>query len=104
MTIEQKLVFGVEDVRGIRLECSRCHAALSFMLDQSVTIPELCPSCREPWSDTFHAGGQTAAQVTIQFIDAVKQIRCVQAELKPPTVMRFEFDVAPWMAAKAGNR
>jgi hypothetical protein len=70
---------------------------LTFALDQTVNLPDVCPSCRERWIDTFQAGGQTAVRVTDEFIEALKQIRRAQAELKPATIMRFEFDVPPWM-------
>jgi hypothetical protein len=101
MTIEQKLMFGVEDVRGIRVECGRCHAALSFNLDETINVPTTCPACGQTWIDTWKDAGRMAERSVTQLIDALKLARRVHAELKPATAVRFEFDVPPWMAGRA---
>ena len=68
MTIEQKLIMGVEDMRGMRLECGRCRAALSFSLDETVRIPERCPACQTPWIDAFKGPWQETVAAVEQFI------------------------------------
>jgi hypothetical protein len=102
MTIEQKLIIGVDDIRGMRVECGHCRSALSFSLDETVRIPELCPACREPWIDTFKGAGQHTVAAVDQFIAALKQLRRVRAELKgEPTTVRFEFNIPPGLVPSA---
>ena len=96
MTIEQKLIMGVDDMRAMRVECGGCPAALSFSLDETVRIPEACPACSERWIDAFNRSGQETAAAVSHFITALKQLRRVRSELKgEPITVRFEFNVPP---------
>lgn len=72
MTIERRLVLGLEDLLAIRLECERCHATVSFALDQTVAIPLVCPGCRETWTDPMHP--TAGDRVKQELVDALKAV------------------------------
>jgi hypothetical protein len=44
MTIERKIVFGLEEIKAIMFECSRCHSRMSIPPDKLDSIPQTCPN------------------------------------------------------------
>ena len=47
MTRETRLLLSLDEIIGLRWQCNKCHAAISYRLDQTITFPQKCPSCNE---------------------------------------------------------
>lgn len=63
MVKEKKIVFGLEDITSIRIQCGKCAGVILLKLvanDMSPNIPPVCPHCQESWQ---HSGaGKVLAQ------------------------------------------
>ena len=49
MTKETRIIFGVFDIKSIRLKCKKCGEPTYFSLKESTTAPHTCPHCNEQW-------------------------------------------------------
>jgi hypothetical protein len=51
MTLERKLMVGIEDIKGVCLECSsaECKTRVSGSLGAYIVIPTYCPQCKSSW-------------------------------------------------------
>jgi len=58
VTIETKIVVGLEDIDAISLEClgEKCHFKISLSPDQEGKIPEKCPQCDRKWYESDISG------------------------------------------------
>ena len=63
MTIEDRYVADVSDLKTIRLECVACSAAVA--LPVTGIVPVQCPGCHQPWM-TANAPDHTAIQRIIR--------------------------------------
>lgn len=91
MTTEHRLVFDVRDLRGLRVECTRCHAAITYRLDRHMHIPSDCPSCGETLKDQYHPG---FAQEVENLANALRAIAATSS-VDTPCTLRFELDAPP---------
>lgn len=48
MTREHRLILSLDEIHAVRWVCTQCHVALSYRLDESITLPSTCPSCQHP--------------------------------------------------------
>jgi len=69
MTKESRLLIGLDDISGLRWQCNKCHSAISYQLDQTIRIPQLCPACGESLTDQSSFGDYQHMQ---GFADALK--------------------------------
>jgi hypothetical protein len=51
MTLDRKIILGIEDIKAISLECKKCQVRLTFNPDVAVNIPPHCPNlqCNADW-------------------------------------------------------
>jgi hypothetical protein len=78
MTVERKIVVGLEDIRAICFECLNkgCGAVASVSPDNFERIPQRCEQCGEVWTPINAAGLQTSKPwVFASFAIALKAIR-----------------------------
>lgn len=47
--IERRLRFGIEDIKGICLECLSCKGRVHLPLDRIKVLPQKCPVCSIDW-------------------------------------------------------
>ncbi|MGB7602736.1 MAG: hypothetical protein WBM24_20710 [Candidatus Sulfotelmatobacter sp.] len=78
MTIEHKIIIGVDDIKTVIVEC-KCGVRVSFPPDD-VRIPENCPTpnCGIAWSRKSHgvsAERDAYASANLNFVDAIGQMR-----------------------------
>lgn len=48
--LERKLFFGIEDIRGICLECIGCGTRVRLAPEKFGLLPDKCPGCSKEWS------------------------------------------------------
>lgn len=68
MTREHRLVLSLDEVHAIRWYCQKCEAAISYRLDQSITLPPKCPACQHE----LGAAAATDYQHLQAFVAALK--------------------------------
>lgn len=49
MTIDDRYTVDLSDIRGVRFECHKCGAAITFRQAQSFRVPHDCPGCHMVW-------------------------------------------------------
>jgi hypothetical protein len=78
MTSEKKFVAGIEDIKALTLECSKCKARLTFSLSEKPgAIPFTCPGCNVEWRAQEYPYGANEPKVApaLKFISAVYMLR-----------------------------
>jgi hypothetical protein len=87
MTVERKIVVGLEDVEAITLEClnpSGCRSKFSASPD-SIRIPTNCPQCGHEWMPPTPSGHlPSKAWPYVSFLNAVRAIRAGGKAEEPP--------------------
>ena len=69
MTQQANLVFGLEDICGIRVRCTGCKGAIVISLKESHSPPEeSCPCCGKTWT------GNGAHLEEFKFVASMKSL------------------------------
>jgi peptide subunit release factor 1 (eRF1) len=57
MTSELRTLVELQDIRGLELECPKCHAKFLYPLHNSPSRKKVCncPGCGAPWFVTEHS-------------------------------------------------
>jgi hypothetical protein len=50
MTIDERCVIELADVRAVELECARCRTRLCVPIAEWKAVPDACQNCRERWA------------------------------------------------------
>jgi len=79
MTIERKIVVGLEDIEALTLECRAegCGYRVSFSPDKFERIPNNCGQCGQDWTPRDLAG-HTEARAWV-FLNLLRSIRTARA-------------------------
>ena len=49
MAKETRLVFGIEDIAALRVECTNCHSEVAVPVMNGAALSQRCPSCGQIW-------------------------------------------------------
>jgi hypothetical protein len=49
MTVERKIVVGLDDIQAVSFECEKCHSRLTLPPDKIGEIPQRCERCGQEW-------------------------------------------------------
>lgn len=94
MTLEHRLIVGLEDIKAVTLECKKCGARLSTSPDevQDYTLYK-CGACMHPWlsDSTKHAHLRTATLAV--FIGSLSGARATVPEDAVGVRVLLEFDI-----------
>jgi transcription initiation factor IIE alpha subunit len=69
MTRENRVVLSLDEIVGLRWQCSKCGSAISYRIDQTIRLTQACPACNEPFVE---ASALHAFQQLQGFADAMK--------------------------------
>lgn len=81
MTREDRWIVSLDEIRAIRWECARCHAAITFALDQTINLTGNCPGCG---ADGLDVNYQPDHRTFTNFIAALKGLIAYQRQQQPP--------------------
>jgi hypothetical protein len=91
MTVERKIVVGLEDITAITLECE-CGGRMTFKPELFRTIPNNCAHCGKVWMNPDRpfepASGVPAA---LWFILSLRDLRTLIREKSLPFKVLLEF-------------
>ena len=90
MTIEHKIVVGLNDIKAVVLECRKCHTRVSVP-PEDAKVPYACPSGHQWLPEIVDSGGSPRLPAYQRFCVALKECRTLQANGAPFTIL-FEFD------------
>ena len=78
MTVERKIVVGLEDIEAISLECNGCKCRVTMVPGKMIRIPEYCAQCRLRWHPENPAGHiPERGWPFAKFLESVEGIRAL---------------------------
>jgi hypothetical protein len=78
MTVERKIVVGLEDLKALIFECKNCGARV-VVSPERAEIPRSCPACPQQWLPTPPPKIESTASVHANFVEAVGKIRGLES-------------------------
>jgi uncharacterized paraquat-inducible protein A len=95
MTIEHKIVVGLDDIKAVIIECKQCHAKVSLSPDD-LQIPARCPveRCASTWIKGQRAAITNDYEATtsahINLVEAIAHIRAKKNGAAFRILLEFE--------------
>jgi hypothetical protein len=85
MTIERRIVVGLNDIQAVSFECNECLTRTRVPSDKLRGIPENCPSCNRVWitSQFSQRNHVELASAYKTFIDSLVKIRTLMENGAP---------------------
>ncbi len=82
MTVERKIVVGLEDIQAICLEClnEACRFKISLSPDHKAKVPEQCPQCDRRWMEV-EISGHMSKQV-LPFVNFSQSLEVLRASIR----------------------
>jgi hypothetical protein len=81
MTIERRLIVGIEDIKGVCFQCLSCHARTTVAPDKIGDIPATCPRCNEVWIAFRPSGHEiVAASPFVNLTNSIQRIWALDKE------------------------
>lgn len=96
MTLENRFVATLEDVRAVVLECADegCGARLSCSPDKPEPIPATCPKCRLGWlAAPREMRHELAEPSAVAFAKSLARLRALPRDANTGFRILLEFDV-----------
>ena len=93
MTVERKIVVGLEDLTNLVFECKVCKTRVTVSPDDA-RVPERCPNptCAEMWVKKPTSSIQVSVLATESFVKAVGKLRAQSSDDWPKFRVLLEFD------------
>lgn len=81
MTIERKIIVGIEDIKAISIECLSCNAILTVPAHKLGDFPKSCqqPNCESKWGVPPSSLKEMESPF-VNFISSIKSIRGLTPE------------------------
>jgi hypothetical protein len=96
MTIEHKIVVGLNDIKTISYECRKCGARAAFPLGAQLEPNNVCYSCRDQWRKEESSVPWVSKDESafMRFLKALNDIRTLEKEGAIGFRVILEFDEA----------
>lgn len=76
MTVERRIIVGLEDIKAVSLECNECHSKITLPPDLKSDIPASCERCNHPWRAPQVVGSiRTCDSIIATFTHSIPTIR-----------------------------
>jgi hypothetical protein len=86
VTIEKKILIGLEDISAVVFECPKCHARVTRSPEKAGETPHICGECRTEFISPLSA----REGAIWQFLRALSTLRKYESEAG--FIVRFELD------------
>jgi hypothetical protein len=98
MTIERKIVVGLEDIQALTFECGKCGARVTMQPDRAREIPAECVQCHQEWIsfNPTNREPDTATDTTVRFWTALQTVRVLIKNNKLGFKILLEFREPRW--------
>jgi hypothetical protein len=74
MTVEHKIVVGLDDIKAVSFECKQCRTRVT-MLPDDIRVPYRCQKCDAVWIVGDPSSYQGVTSPHMNFVNAIGQIR-----------------------------
>jgi len=94
MTIERRMTVGIDDIKAVTFECSKCGGRTPIAVGSLREVPQQCPSCNEVWwrSNDFATHVTTSGPAAMAFIQAVRVLAAITRDKKDTFHILLEFE------------
>jgi predicted RNA-binding Zn-ribbon protein involved in translation (DUF1610 family) len=93
MTVEHKVVVGLDDIKAIVFECLKCGAKVTRSPDSGREVPYTCSECRISWRDNDTKGDVEHWQDCFsKFTKSIGDIRTLDKQRQGNFRILFEFE------------
>lgn len=93
MTIERRMIVGIDDIKAVTFECSKCTGRIPIAISSLRDVPQQCPSCNEVWwrINDFSTHVTTSGPPAMAFIQAVRVFAAMIRDKKDTFRILLEF-------------
>jgi len=93
MTVEHRILVGIDDLKAITFECLKCKARITLLPNDKLGVPDSCSACSAVWKASSPSSNVTvSAPAAITFVDAIKRLVLLAAEPQAAFKILLEFD------------
>jgi hypothetical protein len=112
MTVERKIVVGLDDLRALTFECKDCRSRVTVSPDQArvpqrilLRLGERCPNCGREWVRYPPPENRVTLSNHVNLIDAIGKIRAQEkgSDEWPKFRVLLEFDEPEMAGRKESN-
>ena len=84
MTVERRMIFGIDDIRAVTFQCSSCKTRITIPADSLREVPRQCTSCDAVWwrGDEIATHVSTSGPAAMAFIQAIRTLATMMREKK----------------------
>jgi hypothetical protein len=84
MTVERRMIFGIDDIRAVTFQCSSCKTRITIPADSLREVPRQCTSCDAVcWrGDEIATHVSTSGPAAMAFIQAIRTLATMMHEKK----------------------
>ena len=75
MTVERRIIVGLEDIKTLAFQCKSCTAKFSYNPDTVSSVPFRCPACGHVWRAEEQAPYEPSEAAFVQLVKSISQIR-----------------------------
>jgi hypothetical protein len=77
MTVEHRVVVGIEDIKAVCFECIDCGARAISSADFAIEVPSECQQCHKPWGAPPSSVMKYRTYETVMgsFVEAISGLR-----------------------------
>ena len=93
MTIERRMIVGIDDIEAVTFLCLSCNARATIPVNSLREVPRQCTSCNALWSrgDEFATHVSTSGPAEMAFIEAIRTLTIMMREKKDAFRILLEF-------------
>lgn len=99
MTIETRIIVGLNDILSVQLECAKCRAKVVRSPDVTLTLPHACGQCGATWRPGPEEFGEDPMAVRL-----VRLISALRQSNDRAFAIKFEFFMPSASQTSAGQQ
>jgi hypothetical protein len=94
MTLEHRMIVGIDDIKAITFECLNCKTRTTVPVSSLRSVPQACGSCNAVWwtGADVASNVSTSGPAAIGFIQAIVTLKIMIREKKDAFRILLEFD------------
>ena len=76
MTVERRMIAGIDDIRAVTFQCSSCKTRITIPADSLREVPRQCTSCNALWwrGDEFATHVSTSGPAAMALVQAIRTL------------------------------
>jgi hypothetical protein len=93
MTIERRMIVGIDDIEAVTFQCLSCNARATTPVSSLSEVPRQCKSCNAVWwrENEFASHVSTSGPAAMAFVQAIRTLTIMMREKKHAFLILLEF-------------